>query len=126
MTALARKILYVDDEADIREVAKMSLEIDPAFQVRQCASGPEALTAAVDWQPDLILLDVMMPAMDGPETLERLRANPVTAGIPVVFITARTQSNDVSRFLELGAVGVIAKPFDPMSLARDVAGYLPS
>jgi CheY-like chemotaxis protein len=118
------RILYVDDEADIREIAAMSLALDDSFDVRPCASGTEALQVAPEWQPGLILLDVMMPGKDGPETLAGLRADPRTAAIPVVFITARTQSYEVHRFLSLGAAGVIAKPFDPMTLAAQARQYL--
>ena len=117
------KILYVDDENDIREIAQMSLELDPEFEVRPCSSGLQALAEAAEWQPDLILLDVMMPEMDGPETLRRLAASPATASIPVVFITARTQTHEVARFMAMGAVGVIAKPFDPMTLASEVKRF---
>ena len=118
------RILYVDDEDDIREIAQMSLELDPQFEVRSSASGIEALADAADWQPDLILLDVMMPDMDGPETLKRLADSPLTASIPVAFITARTQTHQVERYLAMGAVGVIAKPFDPMALAGEVKNLL--
>lgn len=118
------RVLYVDDEADIREVAVMSLALDPALDVQNCASGQEALTVAAAWQPHLILLDVMMPEMDGPETLARLRASEQTRGIPVVFITARTQAYEIERFLSFGAIGVIAKPFDPMELAAQARRYL--
>jgi two-component system OmpR family response regulator len=112
------KILYVDDEDDIREIAVMSLELDPEIAVKACNSGSGALTVASEWLPDLILLDVMMPDMDGPETLERLRLDPKTASIPVVFATARSQPEDLERFMSLGAAGVISKPFDPMTLAE--------
>ena len=81
---------------------------------------------ARSWNPDLILLDVMMPGMDGPMTLEELRRDVITQDIPVVFITARTQARDVERFLQLGGAGVISKPFDPMALAEDVRKYLPA
>jgi CheY-like chemotaxis protein len=118
------RILYVDDEEDIREVAVMALELDPKFSVRPCASGAEGIAAARDWQPHLILLDVMMPSMDGPTTLEQLRADPATAQIPVVFITARAQSNEVNGFRALGAAGVIPKPFDPMTLAAQARSFL--
>jgi len=118
------RILYVDDEADIREVAQMALELDPDFDVRTCASGREAITEAEAWQPDLILLDVMMPGMDGPTVFARLRDAPETAAIPVVFITARTQTNEVQAFRDLGARGVLAKPFDPMMLAAQVRALL--
>ncbi|TGV81091.1 response regulator [Mesorhizobium sp. M00.F.Ca.ET.149.01.1.1] len=102
----------------------MSLELDPEFEVRCSAPGIEALTDAADWRPDLILLDVMMPDMDGPETLKRLADSPLTASIPVVFITARTQTHEVERYLAMGAVGVIAKPFDPLALAGEVRKLL--
>jgi CheY-like chemotaxis protein len=119
------RILYVDDEDDIREVATLALELDSGLTVRTCASGAEALDAAAAWQPDLILLDVMMPHMDGPTTLARLRDIPATASIPVVFITARTQAGEVEQFKSLGALGVLAKPFDPMTLGDAVRAYLP-
>lgn len=118
------RILYVDDEDDIREVATMALELDPDVAVRSCASGAQALPVAAEWRPDIILLDVMMPHMDGPSTLARLRENPATADIPVVFITARTQTTEVEQFLALGACGVLAKPFDPMTLGDAVRAYL--
>lgn len=119
------RILYVDDEPDIREIAAMAIELDPALEVRACESGEEALPVAATWKPDLILLDVMMPSMDGPSTLAALKSDAATSGIPVVFITARTQVHENERFLGLGAAGVIAKPFDPMTLAETVRGYLP-
>jgi CheY-like chemotaxis protein len=115
-----KRILYVDDEADIREVAAMSLELESGFEVRCAASGPEAIVEAAAWRPDLIMLDVMMPGMDGPTTLAELRAAPATASIPIIFITARTQAREVEGFMALGAIGVIAKPFDPMQLGSQV------
>ncbi|AQR72842.1 response regulator [Sphingomonas sp. LM7] len=118
------RILYVDDEADIREVAQMSLELDPEFEVRTCASGAAAIADAAAWVPHLILLDVMMPGMDGPTVFAQLRDQPATAGIPVVFITARTQTSEVQAFIEMGARGVLAKPFDPMMLAARVRDLL--
>lgn len=117
---MSDRILYIDDEADIREVAEMALELDPAFDVRTCASGREGLAAAREWQPDLILLDVMMPELDGPGVLEKLRQDPATVAIPVVFITARTQAHEVERLRALGARGVLAKPFDAMTLSGQV------
>jgi CheY-like chemotaxis protein len=98
----------------------MSLGLDPDFAVRECASGEDALLTAAEWSPDLILLDVMMPVMDGPTTLARLRDNPRTADIPVVFMTARAQSSEIEKFIALGAQGVLSKPFDPMKLAASV------
>jgi CheY-like chemotaxis protein len=122
MTGL--RILHVDDEPDIREVVEMSLELDPAFTVKSCSSGRDALAVAADWSPDLILCDVMMPVMDGPTTLARLRESPRTAGIPVVFMTARAQAREIEQFKSLGASGVIPKPFDPLALATSVRGHL--
>jgi CheY-like chemotaxis protein len=121
---MTTRILYVDDEADLREVAVMSLELDPGFEVRECASGEAALAVARDWQPSLILLDMMMPGMDGPATRRALADQPETADIPVVFITARTQTRDVEALMALGARAVIAKPFDPMALAGQIRALL--
>jgi CheY-like chemotaxis protein len=118
------RILHVDDEPDIREVVEISLGLDPDFATRSCGSGVEALAVAVDWQPDIILCDVMMPVMDGPATLMRLRENALTANIPVVFMTARAQTRELDRFRSLGALGVIPKPFDPMTLAASVRSYV--
>jgi CheY-like chemotaxis protein len=120
------RILHVDDEPDIRELVEFSLTLDPGFSVRSCTSGAEALAAATSWSPDMILCDVMMPGMDGPATLTRLRALPQTAEIPVVFMTARAQSRELEHFKSLGAIGVIAKPFDAMMLADAVRGQMRS
>lgn len=118
------RILYVDDDPDIREVAVMALELDGGLEVRACASGAEALAQAPIFKPALILLDVMMPKMDGPSTLAGLRADPRTSDIAVVFITARTQTAEVERLKTLGALGVIPKPFDPMTLANQARAFL--
>jgi CheY-like chemotaxis protein len=118
------RILHVDDEPDIREVVEISLGLDPDFRVQSCGSGREALAVAAEWQPDFILLDVMMPVMDGPATLVQLRENAKTANLPVIFMTARAQAREVDRFRSLGAVGVIPKPFDPMTLAASVRSYV--
>ncbi len=117
------RVLHVDDEPDIREVAELALGLDPDIAVRGCASGRDALTTAAAWAPDLILLDVMMPVMDGPTTLSHLRQSPQTSAIPVVFMTARAQPRELEHFVSLGAEGVIAKPFDPMTLAASVRNY---
>ena len=122
MTAV--RVLHVDDEPDIREIVELSLSLDPDLTVRSCSSGGDALAAAVAWSPDLILLDVMMPMMDGPTTLTHLRQSPRTADIPVVFMTARAQPRELEHFVSLGAEGVIAKPFDPMTLAAAVRNYV--
>ncbi len=118
------RVLHVDDEPDIREVVEVSLSLDPDLVSRSCGSGQEALVLAGGWQPDIILLDVMMPVMDGPATLVQLRSNERTAKIPVVFMTARAQSRELDLFRSLGAVGVVAKPFDPMALASSVRSYV--
>lgn len=117
------RILYIDDEPDIREIAVMSLELDHSLEVRSCPDGKSALALIPQWQPDVILLDVMMPDMDGPTTLGRIRALPNGADIPVVFITARAQQEDVESLLALGASGVIPKPFDPMELAGEARSF---
>jgi|ERR1700761_309923 len=118
------RILHVDDEPDIRDIVDMSLGLNPDFLVRACDSGTEAVKAAAEWSPYLILLDVMMPGMDGPATLEELRKNPKTSAIPVVFMTARAQAREIDQFIALGAQGVISKPFDPMTLATEVEDQL--
>jgi CheY-like chemotaxis protein len=120
----AVRILHVDDEPDIREVVDISLGLNPEFEVRGCASGGEAIAAAAEWSPRLILLDVIMPGMDGPATLAQLRENPQTAAIPVLFMTARAQTREVEQMISLGAQGVISKPFDPMTLAGVVRDHL--
>ncbi len=120
------RVLLVDDEPDIREVVDVSLGLDPEFKTRACASGADALAVAAQWSPAIILLDVMMPLMDGPTTLAKLRKDPRTANIPVVFLTARTQTEEIRQFIALGAKGVLSKPFDPMTLAASVRGYLPT
>lgn len=114
------RILYVEDEPDIQAVAKLALEMIGGFEVRLCDNGVQALAAVGDFAPDLILLDVMMPGMDGPGTLQQLRANPSTADIPVIFLTARVQPPDVAHYQSMGALDVIAKPFDPMTLASQI------
>ena len=117
---MTTRVLFVDDEPDTCEIASLSLGLDPDFEVRTCNSGAQALAEATGWPPDIILLDVMMPGMDGPTTLERFREQPATSETPVIFVTARTQARDVDRFRGLGAIDVIAKPFDPMTLAKTV------
>ncbi|HEY5008949.1 MAG TPA: response regulator [Caulobacteraceae bacterium] len=118
------KVLYVDDEPDIREVATLSLQLDREIEVRAAESGAEAIAvfAKGDWTPDVVLLDVMMPVMDGPGVLKALRE--MAAATPVVFITARAQTHERGRLMDLGALGVITKPFDPMSLAKDLRAVL--
>lgn len=118
------RVLHVDDEPDIREVVELSLALDPAFSVRSCGSGAEAVAMAPQWRPDMVLCDVMMPVLDGPATLAKLRDCPQTADTPVVFMTARAQRGAVNHFKSLGAAGVIVKPFDPMTLSEVVRKHL--
>lgn len=117
MSKALDKILYVEDDPDIQAIAIMVLDAISGFTLEACASGNDAVTKAVAFGPDLVLLDVMMPGMDGPETLQALRKLPELANTPVVFMTAKVQPQEVQGYLDLGAVGVIAKPFDPMTLA---------
>lgn len=118
-------VLHVDDEPDIREVAALALEMDPELSVRSVASGQEALEVlGSDATIDVVLLDVMMPELDGPGTLERLRQLPGRADSPVIFMTARAQSHELDRFLSLGAIAVIIKPFDPMTLGQQLRDHL--
>jgi CheY-like chemotaxis protein len=113
-------VLYVDDEPDIREIAALALGLDGVLDVRTAGSGVEALAAARERAPDLMLLDVMMPDLDGPATLARFRAEPALATIPVVFVTAKTLPSELARFRALGAAEVLSKPFDPMRLLEQV------
>jgi len=112
-------VLYVEDEADIREVVEFALE-DEGFELVVCDSGKEALIKGSSIIPDLILIDVMMPEMDGPTTLSKLREMPHMLTVPVIFMTAKVQPAEVEEYLNLGAVGVIRKPFDAMTLADEI------
>jgi two-component system OmpR family response regulator len=114
------KILYIEDDPDIQRIAVVALEHVGGFCVRVASSGIEGCSLAVEFQPDLILLDVMMPGMDGLATLEKLRANAATDAIPVVLMTAKAQRQEINLYHKSGAVSVIAKPFDPMNLAEQV------
>lgn len=114
------RILYVEDEPDIQTVGRLALETVGGFTVEVCGSGREALDKAPDFAPDLILLDVMMPEMDGPTTLQALRSMSATAKTPVIFITAKVQAQEVAQYKSMGALDVIAKPFDPMNLSAAI------
>jgi len=115
-----QRILYVEDEASIQKVAKLALEMVGGFTVKICASGAEALCEAEAFAPDMILLDVMMPGMDGPTAFESLRKLPALAEIPVAFMTAKIQHQELVYYKSLGALDVIPKPFDPMTLSAQV------
>lgn len=116
-----RRVLIVDDEEDIRDVAALALETGGDFEVLLANGGRAGLSIARERRPDLILLDVMMPELDGTATLRELRHDEATRSIPVIFLTAKIQTADRRRLSDLGSLGVIAKPFDPMTLAGDVA-----
>ena len=115
MTTPLKKIMLVEDEEDIRVIAKFSLEKLGNFTVRYCSSGKEALTAVEDFAPDLILLDMMMPEMDGVMTLQALR-NTSSKPIPIIFMTAKVQPKEIEHYKSLGALDVIPKPFNPKEL----------
>lgn len=114
------RILYVEDDDDIREIAQLALEIIGGFTVLLCASGEQALEQVADFDPDMILLDVMMPGMDGPSTLTALRQNPALANTPVAFMTAKVQPQEIAAYKAMGALDVIAKPFDPIQLPEQI------
>jgi CheY-like chemotaxis protein len=117
------KLLLVDDEPDIRAIATLALERIGGHSVTGAGSAAEAVVAAQAETPDVVLLDVMMPDVDGPATLQRLR--PVLGqDVPVIFLTAKAQPADVARLTALGAVGVLAKPFDPMTISDQVAAII--
>lgn len=119
-----KRILLIEDEDDIREVAQASLELTRGWEVHAASSGREGIERAASLQPDAILLDVMMPDMDGPTTFTHLQERADTRAIPVILLTAKVQAADRSRFDGLGVRAVIAKPFDPMTLADQVANAL--
>ena len=121
---MAHRILIIDDEDDIREVAALSLESVAGWEVATAASGTLGLARAAEFQPDAILLDVMMPGMDGPTTFRELRKNPATARIPVLLLTAKVQASDQRRFADLGVDAVLFKPFDPLTLSSQIASVL--
>lgn len=120
----AKRILVIDDEDDIREVAQISLETVAGWEVLTACSGSEGLLQAEVEQPDVILLDVMMPDMDGFATFQKLQANTATQHIAVILLTAKVQSTDRQQFVELGITAMIAKPFNPLNLANQIAEIL--
>jgi CheY-like chemotaxis protein len=121
---MQRHILIIDDEDDIRQVAALSLETVANWNVSTANSGVTGIRRAQDEKPDAILLDVMMPGMDGPTTFLELRKLPETAGIPVILLTAKVQGADQKRFASLGVSAVLFKPFDPLTLARQMSEAL--
>lgn len=119
-----RRVMYVEDDPDIRAIAEIALQDVGGFTAVLCESGAEALEVAPGFDPELVLLDVMMPGMDGPATLRALRQLPDMSTVPVIFMTARLQRSEIEEYRELGAAGVIPKPFDPMTLAEQIAEIL--
>lgn len=120
MKPALQTVLLVEDNADIRMIAKTALEMVGGLKVRACESGAEALAALAEFRPQLVLLDVMMPDMDGPGVLKELRRRPDTAAVPIVFLTAKAGASELQRLRSLGALEVLTKPFDPMTLHEKV------
>jgi CheY-like chemotaxis protein len=123
MTNELRRVMCVEDDHDIRMILEFSLATLGGYEVRSFADGPAALAIVDDFKPDLVLLDVMMPIMSGPELLAELRTREVMRGVPVVFMTAKAMPNEVEGLLVYGATGVIVKPFDPVTLPQDIRIY---
>ena len=119
-----KQVLLVDDDMNIRTLAQMGLEGLTDWKVELAASGAEAISKATELKPDLIILDVMMPGMDGPTTLSELRKVESLKGVPVIFMTAKAQTHEVELYQKMGAKGIITKPFDPMTLPDDIQGIL--
>jgi DNA-binding response OmpR family regulator len=120
----AHRVLIVDDDTDVREVAKVSLQAVAGWEVLTASGGVEGAAVAAAERPEAVLLDVMMPDLDGPSTLARMREEDASRDVPVIFLTAKTQGVEVERLKALGAVAVLAKPFDPMTLYRQVGAAL--
>jgi len=119
-----RRILIIDDEDDIREVAALSLEATAGWHILTASSGAEGMVIAAAERPDAILMDVMMPGVDGPTTFRAMQANPDIAKIPVLLLTAKVQGVDQRRFADLGVTAILFKPFDPLTLAEQIAQVL--
>ena len=118
-----RRVMCVEDDPDIRMIIEFSLATLGGYQVCLCPDGRAALAQAPNFKPDLVLLDVMMPGLSGPETLAALRRLVEMAGVPVVFMTAKAMPDEVEELLQYGATGVIVKPFDPVTLPQDIRIY---
>jgi CheY-like chemotaxis protein len=121
---VSKRVLIIDDEDDIRAVAALSLETIAGWEVETANCGSQGVARAIEYQPDAVLLDVMMPGMDGPTTFRELRSNPATSHIPVLLLTAKVQSNDQKRFADLGVEAILFKPFDPLTLASQISTVL--
>jgi CheY-like chemotaxis protein len=118
------RILLIEDDDDIQTIARFALEVSGKFEVHGATDGAAGLEQARQVKPDVILLDVTMPGMDGYETCRRLKADPVTASIPVIFLSARAQQAEIERGRALGAIGYLVKPFDPMTLPAEIERLL--
>lgn len=118
-----KRVMCIEDDADVRMILEFSLRRVGKYEVSLCASGQEALDTVASFRPQLVLLDVMMPEMSGPQTLERLRTLDVMRGVPVVFLTAKAMSDEVESLLKHGATGIIVKPFNSVSLPKDIRIY---
>ncbi len=121
MSSKLGRIMLVEDDPSLRLVAQIALERVGGFCVLACSSGQAALDSIVEFAPALVLLDVMMPILDGPATLKQLRALPGYKTLPVIYLTAKIRATEISDLMATGAIGVLAKPFDPMTLSRSVA-----
>lgn len=119
---MLERILYAEDDSDIQQIAIIALETVGGFTVNICNDGLEALAAIEIFAPQLLLLDVMMPNMDGPKALAKIREIDAFKKTPVIFMTAKVQQEEVKKYLDMGAIGIIAKPFDPMTLAIKIQG----
>jgi CheY-like chemotaxis protein len=119
-----KRILVIDDDDDIREVARLSLELTEGWTVTSANNGAAGTALALSMEPDAILLDVMMPDMDGPSTLRALQQQVATKFIPVIFLTAKVQAADCEKFMQLGVRGIIPKPFDPLTLGQQIRDAL--
>lgn len=115
-----QKILVIEDNEDIQQIIDLALVVVGGFSIVICGSGNEGLKKALSFNPQLILIDVMMPEMDGPTTLKMLRNTPELAHIPIIFTTAKVQPSEVEEYIKLGAIGVISKPFDPIVLPSQI------
>lgn len=115
-----KKILYIEDEPDIAAIAEVSLRDIGGFNIKTCHSGKAALSLASEYRPDLFLIDVMMPELDGPAVLRLLRSNPLFEKTPIIFMTERAHASEVKEYVGMGAACVITKPFDPLSLADQI------
>lgn len=118
------RLLHLEDDPDILEITRMALELSGDFEIEQCSSGDDAVRVAQEFEPEVFLLDVMLPGQSGPEVLARLRELPKMANVPALFMTARVQETEVNSLLAHGASGVISKPFDPVSLGQEIKSRL--